>query len=101
MSFTVVIKDNKGGKILFASENTKALVVGAVADDKSAVNPITALAACDASLADMAIAIALAREAIEGIEKEELALKMLGPVTDAFLSAARSNRSKKEDSEND
>ena len=101
MSFTVVIKDNKNGKILFASEETKALVMGAVADEKSAVNPVTAIAAYDATPADMAIAMGLAREAIEGIEKQDPAIKILGPVTDAFLSAVRSNRSKKEDSEND
>ena len=101
MSFTVVIKNNEDGKILFASENTKAFVIGAVADDESAVNPVTAIAACNATPADMAIAIGLAREAIENIEKEDPALKMMGPVTDAFLSAVRSNRSKKEDSEND
>lgn len=100
MSFTVVIKDNKSGKVLFASEETKALVIGAVADEKSAANPVTAIAACNATPADMAIAIGLAREAIENIEKEDPTLKMLGPVTDAFLSAVRSNKSKKGDSGN-
>lgn len=101
MSFTVVIKDNENGKILFASEKTKALVIGAVADEASSDIPATAFAGCCSSPADMAIAMGLAREAIEGIEKQEPAIKVLAPVTDAFLSAVRSNRSKKEDSEND
>ena len=89
MSFTVVIKDNESGRIFFASEKTRAIVVGAVADDESAVNPVTALAACHATPADMAIAIGLAREAIENVEREDPALKMLGPVTGAFLAKAR------------
>jgi hypothetical protein len=100
MSFTVVIKNNENGKILFASENTLALVVGAVAKDEAAVNPVTALAACNSLTADMAIAIGLAREAIENIEKDDPALKMLGPVTDAFLANARA-KIIKEDGEND
>ena len=100
MSFTVVIKENKNGKILFASEETKALVIGAVADEKSAANPVTAIAACNATPADMAIAIGLAREAIENIEKEDPTLKMLGPVTNAFLANART-KIIKEDGEND
>ena len=100
MSFTVVIKNNEDGKILFASENTKAFVIGAVADDESAVNPVTAIAPCNATPADMAIAIGLAREAIENIEKEDPTLKMLGTVTDAFLANART-KIIKEDGEND
>lgn len=100
MSLTVVIKENKNGKILFASENTLALVVGAVAKDEAAVNPVTALAACDSSPADMAIAIGLAREAIDNIEKDDLTLKMLGPVTDAFLANERT-KIIKEGGEND
>ena len=100
MSFTVVIKENKNGKILFASENTLALVVGAVAKDEAAVNPVIALAACDSTPADIAIAIGLAREAIDNIEKEDPTLKMLGPATDAFLANAIT-KIIKEDGEND
>ncbi|MBQ2241492.1 MAG: hypothetical protein II319_05070 [Clostridia bacterium] len=101
MSFTVVIKNNENGKILFASENTKVFVIGAVAAGKTADNSALSLAACDASTVDMAVAVSLARAAIEGVEKDDPDLKMLGPIADAFVADMNSKQSKKEDSEND
>lgn len=101
MSFTVVIKDNENGKILFASEKTKALVIGVVADEASTDIPATALAGCCSSPADMAIAMGLAMEAIEGIEKQDPTIKMLGPATDAFLACMRSKKIIKEGREDD
>ena len=106
MSFTVVIKDNESGKIFFASEKTRAIVVGAVAEEGSAENPATSLAACCSSHVDMALAIGLAREAVTSVEKQDPELRGMGLAAEAFLmmkekKAKKAKKAKKEGGEDD
>lgn len=91
MSFTVVIKDNENGMILFASEKTNALVIGAVSELGSIGDPATALAACCSGAPDIAIAIGLAREAIENVEKKDPKIKILAHAADLFLAKRDKN----------
>lgn len=95
MSITVVIKNNEDGKILFASESVKALVVGAVSDGAENTPPAVALAGCCTNTADMALAIAHAREAIDDMEKKHVGLKKASKIAYALLADDRAERNKK------
>lgn len=91
MSFTVVIKDNENGKILFASEKTSALVIGAVSELGSTGDPAASLAACCSGAPDIAIAIGLAREAIDSVEKKDPKIKVLARAADYLLAKRDKN----------
>lgn len=91
MSFTVVIKDNETSKILFASKKTNALVIGVVAELDSTSNPAIALAASCAGAPAMAMAIGLAREAIEHAEEANPKLKILARAADHYLAKRDKN----------
>ena len=101
MSFTVVIKNNDDGRIVFASEKTNALVFGAVADKESTDTPVASFAMFDATPADITLTIALARRAIESFEEREPTIKMMRPIADAFVASRGHQTIKEEDSEND